>query len=289
MNHGALDVVIVTGMTGAGRSSASKVLEQLGYYVVDNLPPRLLSNTIDVIEGSPNITRLAAVMDVRSQEFFIDTYDVLEELRADPRLRTRLLFLEAADDVLVRRQEAARKPHPLSVEGRLGDGFARERELLKTLRGRADTVIDSSNLNLPQLVARVRAAFEEPETEGLRASIVSFGFKYGIPIDADMVADMRFLPNPFWVDSLRPLSGQDGSVRDYVLNQPGAQEFLRRYEDIVALITDGFIREDKHFLSIAIGCTGGRHRSVTMAEAFGERLRAHDVRTLVVHRDLGRE
>lgn len=289
MNHGGLDVVIVTGMTGAGRSSASKVLEQLGYYVVDNLPPRLLADTIDVIEGSPNITRLAAVMDVRSQEFFIDTYDVLEELRADPRLRTRLLFLEAADDVLVRRQEAARKPHPLSVEGRLGDGFARERELLKTLRGRADIVIDSSNLNLPQLVARVRAAFEEPETEGLRASIVSFGFKYGIPIDADMVADMRFLPNPFWVDSLRPLSGQDNSVRDYVLNQPGAQEFLRRYEDIVALITDGFIREDKHFLSIAIGCTGGRHRSVTMAEAFGERLRAHDVRTLVVHRDLGRE
>src|SRR5690625_1501579 len=150
-------------MTGAGRSSASKVLEQLGYYVVDNLPPRLLSNTIDVIEGSPNITRLAAVMDVRSQEFFIDTYDVLGELRADPRLRTRLLFLEAADDVLVRRQEAARKPHPLSVEGRLGDGFARERELLKTLRGRADTVIDSSNLNLPQLVARVRAAFERSE------------------------------------------------------------------------------------------------------------------------------
>jgi len=289
VNHGGLDVVIVTGMTGAGRSSASKVLEQLGYYVVDNLPPRLLADTIDVIEGSPNITRLAAVMDVRSQEFFIDTYDVLEELRADPRLRTRLLFLEAADDVLVRRQEAARKPHPLSVEGRLGDGFARERELLKTLRGRADIVIDSSNLNLPQLVARVRAAFEEPETEGLRASIVSFGFKYGIPIDADMVADMRFLPNPFWVDSLRPLSGQDNSVRDYVLNQPGAQEFLRRYEDIVALITDGFIREDKHFLSIAIGCTGGRHRSVTMAEAFGERLRAHDVRTLVVHRDLGRE
>lgn len=289
MNHGALDVVIVTGMTGAGRSSASKVLEQLGYYVVDNLPPSLLSNTIDVIEGSPNITRLAAVMDVRSQEFFIDTYDVLEELRADPRLRTRLLFLEAADDVLVRRQEAARKPHPLSVEGRLGDGFARERKLLDTLRGRADTVIDSSNLNLPQLVARVRAAFEDPETEGLRASIVSFGFKYGIPIDADMVADMRFLPNPFWVDSLRPLSGQDDPVRDYVLNQSRAQEFLQRYEDIVALITDGFIREDKHFLSIAIGCTGGRHRSVTMAEAFGERLRAHDVRTLVVHRDLGKE
>src|SRR5699024_12196126 len=141
-------------------------------------------------------------MDVRSQEFLIDTYDVLEELRADPRLRTRLLFLEAADDVLVRRQEAARRPHPLSVEGRLGDGFARERELLKTLRGRADTVIDSSNLNLPQLVARVRAAFEEPETEGLRASIVSFGFKYGIPIDADMVADMRFLSNLFCVHSL---------------------------------------------------------------------------------------
>lgn len=289
MNYDGLDVVIVTGMTGAGRSSASKVLEQLGYYVVDNLPPRLLPDTIDVVATSPIITKLAAVVDVRSQEFFQDTYDVLEQLRADARLRTRLLFLEAADDVLVRRQEAARKPHPLSVEGRLGDGFHRERKILEVLRARADIVIDSSNLNLPQLVARVRAAFEDPETEGLRASIVSFGFKYGIPIDADMVADLRFLPNPFWVDTMRPMSGKDTEVRDYVLNQPRAHEFLQRYEDLVALITDGFIREDKHFLSIAIGCTGGRHRSVAMAEAFAERLRAHSVRTLVVHRDLGRE
>lgn len=284
-----IDVVIVTGMTGAGRSSASKVLEQLGYYVVDNIPPRLLGETIDLVDASPTLTKLAAVIDVRSQEFFHDIFKVLEGVRADRRLRPRLLFLEAADDILVRRQEAARKPHPLSVEGRLGDGFQRERQLLEELRGRADIVIDSSNLSLRQLVARVRESFEDPDTEGLRASIVSFGFKYGIPIDADMVADMRFLPNPYWEPELRLHSGQDDVVREYVLRQPRAQEFLQRYEELVALLTDGFINEDKHFLSIAIGCTGGRHRSVAMAEAFGTRLRKHQVKTLVVHRDLGRE
>ena len=169
------------------------------------------------------------------------------------------------------------------------DGFDRERELLSRLRGRADIVVDTTNLNVHQLGQRIQAAFEDAESKGLRASVVSFGFKYGIPIDADMVADMRFLPNPHWVDELRPLTGLDEAVRDYVRKQPRSEEFLDRYEELVALLTDGFLHEDKHFLTIAIGCTGGRHRSVAMAEAFAERLRAHDVRTLVVHRDLGRE
>ena len=281
-------LVLVTGMTGAGRGSAAKVLEKLGYYVIDNLPPGLLGAAVSTVGSSPDIDRLAVVVDARSREFFGGLFEELEQLR-DRGITMKILYLEAADDVLVRRQEAARRPHPLSLEGRLMDGFDRERELLRRIRGRADMVLDTSNLNVHQLGQRVRAAFEDPESGGLRASVMSFGFKYGLPIDADMVADLRFLPNPFWVAELRPLSGLDAPVRDYVRSQPRAEEFLEQYEDLVALLTDGYLLEDKHFLTIALGCTGGRHRSVAMSEAFADRLRAQGVRTLVVHRDLGRE
>lgn len=282
------DFVLVTGMTGAGRGSAAKVLEKLGFFVIDNLPPQLLGQALSLAQASASIDRIAVVVDARSREFFARLVDELEKLRNNGTT-ARILFLEATDDVLVRRQEAARRPHPLSIEGRLMDGLIRERELLRILRGRANLVIDTSNLNVRQLAQRVRAAFEDADTEGLRASVVSFGFKYGIPIDADMVADMRFLPNPHWVDELRPMTGLDAPVRDYVRSQQGAEEFLDHYENLLSLLTDGFLHEDKHFLSIAIGCTGGKHRSVAMSEAFGERLRARGVRTLVVHRDLGRE
>jgi UPF0042 nucleotide-binding protein len=280
--------VLVTGMTGAGRGTAAKGLEKLGYYVIDNLPPELLVATVETVERFGSTDKLAAVIDSRSGPYFAVLDDVLEQLRAEGH-RAQILFLEAADDVLVRRQEAARRPHPLSREGRLMDGFIRERDMLRALRGRADIVIDTTNLNVHQLGQQVQAAFEDADSEGLRASIMSFGFKYGLPIDADMVADLRFLPNPYWVDDLRPLSGLDEPVRDYVRKQPRSEEFLDRYEGLIALLTDGFLHEDKHFLTIALGCTGGRHRSVAMAEAFAERLRAHDVRTLVVHRDLGKE
>lgn len=280
--------VLVTGMTGAGRGSACKVLEKLGYYVIDNLPPDLLASAVETVEQSPDIDKLAVAVDARSRQFFGGIVDKIELLR-DRGVHTRILFLEASDEVLVRRQEAARRPHPLSLEGRLMDGFDRERELLRRLRGRADIVVDTTNLNVHQLGQRVHAAFVDADSGGLRASVMSFGFKYGIPIDADMVADLRFLPNPFWVDELRPLSGLDVPVSEYVLNQPRAEEFLEQYEKLVALLTDGYLREDKHFLTIAIGCTGGRHRSVAMSEAFAARLRAQGVKTLVVHRDLGRE
>nr|WP_302477636.1 RNase adapter RapZ [Aeromicrobium stalagmiti] len=279
---------MVTGMTGAGRGSAAKVLEKLGYYVIDNLPPGLLSSAVETVEKSDDIDKLAVVVDARSRQFFGGLVESIESLR-DMGVHTRILYLEASDEVLVRRQEAARRPHPLSLEGRLMDGFDRERELLRRLRGRADIVVDTTTLNVHQLGQRVRAAFEDADSGGLRASVMSFGFKYGIPIDADMVADLRFLPNPFWVDDLRPLSGLDVPVSEYVLSQPRADEFLEQYERLVALLTDGYLREDKHFLTIAIGCTGGRHRSVAMSEAFADRLRSRGVRTLVVHRDLGRE
>ncbi|MFC3951017.1 RNase adapter RapZ [Aeromicrobium fastidiosum] len=274
-------------MTGAGRGSAAKVLEKLGYYVIDNIPPELIVGAVETVGASDDIDKLAIVVDARSREFFGGLVEALESLR-DLGVTSRILYLEASDEVLVRRQEAARRPHPLSHEGRLMDGFVRERQLLRRIRGRADIVVDTTNLNVHQLGQRVHAAFEDADS-GLRASVMSFGFKYGIPIDADMVADLRFLPNPFWVDGLRPLSGLDQPVSDYVLGQPRAEEFLEQYEKLVALLTGGYLNEDKHFLTIAIGCTGGRHRSVAMSEAFAERLRARGVRTLVVHRDLGRE
>lgn len=282
------ELVLVTGMTGAGRGTAAKTLEKLGYYVVDNLPAALLPDVVRTARDLDGFVGLAVVVDARSGPFFGELFDAVETVR-DSGVTPLVLYLEAADEVLVRRQEAARRPHPLSREGRLMDGFARERELLRSWRGRANVVIDTTNLNTHQLASRVRAAFHDPESGGLRASVVSFGFKYGLPIDADMVADMRFLPNPFWVDDLRPLSGLDDPVREYVRSQPRAEEFLERYEELVAFLTDGFLKEDKHFLTIAIGCTGGRHRSVAMAEAFADRLRRHQVPTLVVHRDLGRE
>ena len=280
--------VLVTGMTGAGRGTAAKSLEKLGYYVIDNLPAELLEPAIEAIERSSEVSRLAIVVDARSGSFFAGLNDALQRLR-ERGIRPRVLYLEASDAVLVRRQEAARRPHPLSREGRLMDGYRRERKLLRRIRGRADIVIDTSNLNVHQLGQRMQAAFEDPESEGLRVSIVSFGFKYGLPIDADMVADMRFLPNPYWVDELRPMSGLDEPVREYVRKQPRSKEFLDTYEALLALLTDGFVHEDKSFLTVAIGCTGGRHRSVTMAEALGERLRERGVKTQVIHRDLGRE
>jgi UPF0042 nucleotide-binding protein len=280
--------VLVTGMTGAGRGTAAKGLEKLGYYVIDNLPAELLESAIDAIEQSGDVNRLAIVVDARSGSFFAGLNDALQRLR-ERGTHPRVLYLEASDEVLVRRQEAARRPHPLSREGRLIDGFARERDLLRRIRGRADIVIDTSNLNVHQLGQRMQAAFEDPESEGLRVSILSFGFKYGIPIDADMLADMRFLPNPYWVDELRPMSGLDEPVRDYVRRQPRSTEFLDRYEALLELLTDGFLNEDKSFLTVAMGCTGGRHRSVAMAEALGDRLRKHGVKTQVIHRDLGRE
>lgn len=279
--------VVITGMTGAGRGTAAKALEKLGYYVIDNLPAAMIEEAVDAVQGA-DVPRLAVVVDSRAGAFFGGLTDALEALR-ERGIRARVLYLEAADEVLVRRQEAARRPHPLSMEGRLLDGFNRERELLRTIRSRADIVIDTTRINVHQLARRVQAAFEEPGALGLRASVMSFGFKYGIPIDADMVADMRFLPNPYWVDDLRPLSGLDQPVSAYVLSQPKAEEFLDSYENLVDMLTDGFLHEDKRFLTIAIGCTGGRHRSVAMSEAFAERLRGHGVRTLVVHRDLGRE
>ena len=283
------ELLLVTGMSGAGRSTAAKALEDLGWFVVDNLPPQLLGEVIDLVgrEGDGR-TRLAVLVDARSRWFFTELEGALDSLR-DQGARPQLLFLEASDEVLVRRQEAARRPHPLQHGQRLLDGIMQERDQLAPLRGDADVVIDSSNTTVHQLVAKIGTAFGDPGTLAMRATVVSFGFKYGIPVDADMVADMRFLPNPHWVPELRHQTGLDAPVREYVRGQPDATVFLDNYEALLESLTGGFVREGKRFVTLAIGCTGGKHRSVAMSEALGERLRGHGVETLVMHRDLGRE
>ena len=284
-----VELVVVTGMTGAGRSTAAKVLEDLGYFVVDNLPPQLLAQVVKLVgEEAGGESRIAVVVDVRSRWFFAELRGALAEMR-DSGVRPSVLFLEANDEVLVRRQEAARRPHPLQGAGRLLDGITREREMLRDLRADADLVIDTSSLNVHQLAAKVLNAYSQEGEVAVRATVVSFGFKYGIPVDADLVVDMRFLPNPHWVPELRPHTGLEAPVRDYVIEHPDAKPFLDRYEELLRTLAEGYLREGKRYITVAVGCTGGKHRSVAMAEALAERLRANDIPTLVSHRDLGRE
>jgi RNase adapter protein RapZ len=282
------ELIIVTGMTGAGRSTAAKELEDLGYFVVDNLPPTLVQDVVRMIEDTHGVDQsIAVVVDVRSGSFF----DSLREVVAKgfTGRRTTLLFLEADDDVLVRRQEAARRPHPLQDGGRLLDGLARERKVIADLRGDADLVIDTSNLNVHQLTNKIARSFGSEERLALKITVVSFGFKYGIPVDADYVADMRFLPNPHWVPELRPKTGRDTGVADYVRSQAGAHEFLDRFVPLIADVGKGYLREGKRFMTVAVGCTGGKHRSVAMAEEITDRLLLHGLDARAAHRDLGRE
>jgi UPF0042 nucleotide-binding protein len=290
---GALETVIITGLSGAGRSAAAKCFEDLGFFVVDNLPPELIGTLVELGSRSQGaITRLAVVMDVRSRAFSKDLRMVIREL-ADRRMRPRVLFLEARDDVLVRRFENVRRQHPLQGDGRLADGITAERTLLAGLRDEADLVLDTSDRSVHELRRSIESAFTggtggaaPPE---LRATVVSFGYKYGLPVDADLVVDVRFLPNPHWIPELRDLTGRDPEVRDYVLSQEGAEEFLDRYTELLEIIGAGYSRESKRFLTLAVGCTGGKHRSVAMSEQLAARLNGLGVRTTVVHRDLGRE
>ena len=282
------EVVVVTGMTGAGRSTAAKELEDLGYFVVDNLPPQLVADVVRLVDDSRGpLQPIAVVVDVRSGSFFTGLQEVLAQ--GSSGRRTTLLFLEADDEVLVRRQEAARRPHPLQEGGRLLDGLRRERTALHDLRADADLVIDTSGLNVHQLTDKVADAFGDERTTALKATIVSFGFKYGIPVDADLLADMRFLPNPHWVPELRPLSGRDTEVAAYVKDRPDAQAFLEQYVALLQTVSTGYLREGKRFLTVAVGCTGGKHRSVAMTEEIAARLKAAGIDARPVHRDLGRE
>ena len=282
------ELVVVTGMTGAGRSTAAKELEDLGFFVVDNLPPELVSDVVRLVDEKQGVDQpVAAVVDVRAGVFF---ESLREQLAARfPTRRTTLLYLEADDDILVRRQEAARRPHPLQGSGRLLEGIHRERRVIAALRGDADLVIDTTRLNVHQLKATVAKAFGTPDTVRLRITVVSFGFKYGVPVDADLLADMRFLPNPFWVPELKHRTGQDADVAAYVKDRPDAEEFLERYLPVIETVGEGYLREGKRFMTVAIGCTGGKHRSVAMSEEIVQRLRSSGFEAEATHRDLGRE
>jgi len=282
------ELVVVTGMTGAGRSTAAKELEDLGYFVVDNLPPELVTEVVRLVDEQKGRDQpIAVVVDVRGGTSF---HSLREQLAQHlPTRRTSLLFLEADDDILVRRQEAARRPHPLQGGGRLLEGIDRERSVMTQLRGDADVVIDTTQLNVHQLTDKVAQAFGNPGTTALQVTVVSFGFKYGVPVDADLLADMRFLPNPFWVDELRDFTGQDADVIKYVTDRPDAQTFLERYIPVIQTIGEGYLHEGKRFMTVAVGCTGGKHRSVVMAEEIASRVRALGFEAKVNHRDLGRE
>jgi len=285
----ALDLVVITGLSGAGRSTAAKCLEDLGWFVVDNLPPSLLATMVDLASRSQgSVDRVAVVVDVRSRGFTIDVHEALAELDR-MGVRARVLFLESSDEALVRRFDSVRRPHPLQGSGLLTDGIARERDQLRDLRGEADLVLDTSDLNVHELRAKIEAAFGDAAATGLHATVMSFGYKYGLPVDADIVVDCRLLPNPHWVPELRPLTGLDEAVRDYVFAQDGATEFVDAYADLMHRYEDGYTREGKHYATLAVGCTGGKHRSVAIAEELASRLRSDGVDVSVVHRDLGRE
>jgi RNase adapter protein RapZ len=285
------DIVVITGLSGAGRSTAAKSLEDLGWFVVDNLPPGLLPTMVDLAARSNGaVSRMAAVVDVRSRAFSTDLKSAVTDLGARGAT-ARVVYLEAAEDTLVRRFDSERRPHPMQGNGRVTDGIAAERELLREVRGDSDLVLDTTRLNVHELRARMRDFFGGTAA-GLRLSVVSFGYKYGLPVDADQVADCRFLPNPHWIPELAPMTGQDEPVRDYVLSQPGAKEFLRHYAELLHVVLPGYEREGKRFVTLAVGCTGGKHRSVAIADELAARVAGAlgagaDVQ--VVHRDLGRE
>jgi RNase adapter protein RapZ len=284
-----LDVTIITGMSGAGRSAAADVLEDLGFFVIDNLPPALIAKVAELGRAQDGGSRFGLVVDTRSGDFMTDLETALSELR-DTGARTRILFLDASDDVLVRRYDATRRRHPLTDTDRVSDGIIRERALLEELKGQADLIVDTSDLNVHELRDRLRELFGESD-EGertLQTSIVSFGYKHGLPLDVDLVFDCRFLPNPHWVEALRPLPGTDPKVRRYVMKQPETNDFLAELERLFALLLPAYVREGKAYLSIGVGCTGGHHRSVVIAEELEKVFARLGFRARVHHRDVER-
>lgn len=286
------EIVLVTGMSGAGRSTVAHAMEDHGWYVIDNLPPSLLLDVFETTERSAD--KLAVVIDVRGRALFDDLNRSLAEL-ADRGIARRIIFVDAADDVLVRRFESSRRPHPLQGNDRIVDGIEREREKLRDLRAGADLVVDSSQLNVHQLEKKISELFSTVETASLKVNVLSFGYKYGIPVDADLVMDCRFIPNPHWDPALRPKNGLDKEVSDAVLNADSVGEFLQRYVDLFHSVGKGYLREGKKYITLAIGCTGGKHRSVAVAEELAKRINGtkvdneHSVSAHAIHRDLGRE
>jgi UPF0042 nucleotide-binding protein len=284
------ELLVVTGMSGAGRSTAADALEDHGWYVVENLPPQMLGTLAELVSHAPqSIPKLAVVMDVRSKDLFANIRSALGALEANG-VTFRVLFLDANDNVLVRRFEQGRRPHPLQGGGRILDGIAAEREILQELRDSADIVLDTSEFNVHGLATAITELFSETGPVALRLNVMSFGFKYGLPVDANFVADARFIPNPHWVPNLRPHTGLDEDVSEYVLEADGVKNFVDRYVLALEPVLDGYRRENKHYATIAVGCTGGKHRSVAVAVELSKKLAQYPrVTVTTTHRDLGRE
>ncbi|MDI6829881.1 MAG: RNase adapter RapZ [Actinomycetota bacterium] len=284
-----MEITIVTGLSGAGKSIAIKSMEDLGHFCVDNLPPSLLVKMVELCSGEgARIDHLAAVIDVRGGEFFEDLNESLDELDRGG-IPYRIIFLEADDETLLKRFKETRRSHPIHAGGGILESIARERELLRGLRGRADIVIDTSGTNVHQLREQLVELYSGEEGITLpEMTLVSFGYKYGLPLDADMVFDLRFLPNPFWVDELRDLDGSDERVRRYVLDQEESLEFLDRVGSLLLFLKDRFLREGRRYITVAFGCTGGKHRSVVLVEEMARRLQGSDWRVNARHRDVQR-
>ena len=284
------ELLILTGMSGAGRSTVAHALEDLGWYVVDNLPPALLPSLAE--QTLETHAALAVVVDVRGGKFFDELNNSLAKLKA-ASVPYRLLFLDASDQALVQRFESTRRPHPLQAKDRIVDGIARERAKLEEIRAQADVVIDSSNLNVHQLEKRTSEIFAAGMLASLRINVLSFGYKYGIPVDSDLVLDCRFIPNPHWIPELRPLNGLDAPVSDKVLGSEGVADFVKSYVGVVKQMIPGYFREGKKYVTIAIGCTGGKHRSVAIAEEIAKQLSSTsadlEISAHATHRDVGRE
>ena len=283
------ETLILTGMSGAGRSTVAHSLEDLGWYVVDNLPPSLLPSLVAKGTG-PQGKELAVVVDVRGGEFFDELTQALTELK-ESKSEYRLVFLDATDQALVQRFESTRRPHPLQNNDRIVDGIARERAKLELIRSQADVVIDTSNLNVHQLEKRIGEIFGAGKLQGIRVNVLSFGYKYGIPVDADLVLDCRFIPNPHWIPELRPLTGLTPQVSQKVLGSEGVADFVHAYVNLVHSMLDGYMREGKKYVTIAVGCTGGKHRSVAITEEIAHQLSqiGSEVSAHPTHRDVGRE
>ena len=284
------ELLIVTGMSGAGRSTVGNALEDLGWYVVDNLPPQMLGPVADLFtQAKTPLPRLAVVIDVRGGEFFAELEQSMAAIR-ERDLNLRVLFLEATDPALVKRFESVRRPHPLQGNGTILDGIGAERNMLLSLRESADVIIDTSDLNIHQLANKISDGFSIENARRLQVTVMSFGFKYGLPSDADQVADARFLPNPFWQENLRPFTGEDQAVSDYVLAQEGAEEFVTNYIAALKPVLAGYLRENKRYATIAVGCTGGKHRSVAVSRRIAAELeKLTEVAVNIKHRDLGKE
>jgi RNase adapter protein RapZ len=286
------EIVVITGMSGAGRSTVAHAMEDHGWYVIDNLPPSLLIPLFDLTQSSDD--SIAVVIDVRGRQFFDDLNQTLAEL-VERGISRKIIFVDAADDVLVRRFESSRRPHPLQGSDRIVDGIEKERDRLRELRSGADLVVDSSQLNVHQLEKKIAELFSVDPSASLKVNVLSFGYKFGLPVDADLVMDCRFIPNPHWNPELRAMNGLDKQVSEAVLNAESVGEFLEKYLSLFNSLGQGYLREGKKYITLAIGCTGGKHRSVAVAEELARRINGsaidaeHSVSAHAIHRDLGRE